>query len=342
MKQIRNLAVAGLRRRSALKLGLAVGLGAAIHMARGQATFPNRPLKLVVPFPAGNTADIVARLLAEQLGPRLGQPVVVDNRPGAAGSIGVDAVAKAPADGHTLLVTTSSPLVLNPLLYKKLPYSVEADLASVAILGHLPTILVVNSQVPAANVAELVAYLKANPGKLSYASNGTGSFAHVAMEAFKSAAGVDVVHVPYKGTSQADADMIAGHVQMMFTSLVTSATLVATGRLKPLGVTSRARSPYASGVPTLTESGIPALGGFDVTYWVGVLAPAATPAPVLGRLGQELGAVMRLPAFAEQLEHRKILPAAPLAAGEIDRVIAREREQWARTLRVAGIERQDL
>ena len=303
MGQIRNAAAAGLRRRLALQLGLAAGLGAAMPAARG-AAFPARPLKLVVPFPAGNTADIVARLLAEQLAPRLGQPLVVENKAGAAGSIGVDAVAKAQADGHTLLITTSSPLVLNPLLYKKLPYNVEADLAGVAILGHLPTILVVNSQVPAANVAELVTYLKANPGKLSYASNGSGSFAHVAMEAFKAATGVDVVHVPYKGTSQADTDMISGHVHMMFTSLATSASLVATGRLKPLGVTSRARSPYARGVPTLMESSVPAPGGFEVTYWVGVLAPAATPAPVLGRLGQELGAVMRLPAFAEQLEHR--------------------------------------
>lgn len=317
-------------------------LFAATPSRAADPPYPSRVIKLVVPFPAGNTADIVARMLAERFSAQLGQPVIVDNKPGAAGSIGADAVAKAQVDGHTLLLTTSSPLVLNPSLYRKLSYNVERDFVPVGMIGFLPTILVANPGVPAANVPELVAYLRDNPGKVSYGSSGAGSFAHVTMEVFKGAVGADVVHVPYRGNAQADNDLLAGHISLMFTSLSSSAPLVASGRLKALAVTSPARSPFAPAVPTLAASGIAGLAGFDVTYWVGVLAPAGTPAPIVKKLNDEINGLLQAPEFREQLAKQKIDASRPMSPDDIARLISAEKTRWAKVLREARIEPQDF
>jgi len=330
-----------LRRRFAAAMILAVtGLGAPAQAA--DAPYPTRVVKLVVPFPPGSTADAVARVLAERFTARLGQPVIVESKAGAAGSIAADAVARAPADGHTLLLTTSSPLVLNPSLYRKLSYNVDRDFVPVGMIGFLPTILVASPGVPAANVAELVAYLRKNPGKVSYGSSGAGSFAHVTMEVFKNAVGVDVVHVPYRGNAQADNDLLAGHISLMFTSLSTSAPLVASGKLKALAITSPARSPFAQTVPALAELGIAGLGDFDVTYWVGVLAPAGTPPAVVKRLNDEINSLLQAAEFREQLAKQKIDASRPMSPHEISRLIAAEKTRWAKVLRDAHIEPQDF
>jgi len=314
----------------------------AIPARAADAPYPTRVIKLVVPFPPGSTADAVARLLAERFTTRLGQPVIVDNKVGAAGSIGADAVARAPADGHTLLLTTSSPLVLNPSLYRKLSYNVDRDFVPVGMIGFAPTILVVNPSVPAANVPELLAYLRKNPGKVSYGSSGTGSFAHVTMEGFKNAVGVDVVHVPYRGNAQADTDLLAGHISLMFTSLTTSAPQVASGKLKALAVTSPERSPFAQSVPTLAESGVAALRDFDVTYWVGILAPAGTPAPVVKKLNDEVNGLLQVAEFKGQLAKQKIDASRPMTPEGITTLIAAERTRWAKVLRDARIEPQEF
>ena len=306
------------------------------------APYPTRVIKLVVPFPPGSTADAVARVLAERFTARLGQPVIVDNKAGAAGSIGADAVAKAQADGHTLLLTTSSPMVLNPSLYRKLSYNVDRDFVPVGMIGFLPTILVASPGVPAANVTELVAYLRKNPGKVSYGSSGAGSFAHVTMEVFKNAVGVDVAHVPYRGNAQADNDLLAGHISLMFTSLSTSAPLVASGKLKAFAVTSPARSPFAQTVPALAESGIAGLGDFDVTYWVGVLAPAGTPVTVVKKLNDEINGLLQAAEFREQLAKQKIDASRPMSPHEITQLIAAEKAKWAKVLRDARIEPQEF
>ena len=320
----------------------ALTLWPAVSAQASDAPYPSRVIKLVVPFPPGSTADAVARVLAERFTARLGQPVIVDNKSGAAGSIGADAVAKAPADGHTLLLTTSSPLVLNPSLYRKLSYNVDRDFAPIGILGFAPTILVVNQSVPASNVTELLTYLRKNPGKLSYGSSGTGSFAHVTMEGFRNAAGVDVVHVPYRGNAQADNDLLAGHISLMFTSLTTAVPLVVSGRLKAIAVTSPARSPFAQGVPTLAESGVAALRDFDVTFWVGLLAPAGTPASVVRKLNDEVNGLLQSAEFKEQLAKQKIEASRPMTPKGISALIGAEKSRWAKVLREAKIESQEF
>ncbi|HSV46172.1 MAG TPA: tripartite tricarboxylate transporter substrate binding protein [Ramlibacter sp.] len=313
----------------------------AVPARAADAPYPTRVIKLVVPFPPGSTADAVARLLADRFTARLGQPVIVENKSGVAGSMGVDAVAKAPADGHTLLLTTSSPLVLNPSLYHKLSYNVDRDFVPVGMIGFAPTILVANPSVPAANVPELLAYLRKNPGKLSYGSSGTGSFAHVTMERFKNAVGVHVVHIPYRGNAQADVDLLGGNISLMFTSLTTSAPHVASGKLKALAVTSRERSPFAQSVPTLAESGVAALRDFDVTFWVGLLAPAGTPAPVVKKLNDEVNGLLQAAEFKEQLAKQKIVASRPMTPEGIAMLIAAEKTRWAKVMRDAKIERQD-
>jgi tripartite-type tricarboxylate transporter receptor subunit TctC len=300
-------------------------------------SYPVRPIKLVVPFAAGATADIVARMFAERVAVRLGQPVIVENKSGAGGVIGVDAVAKAPADGYTLLVTTSSTVVINPSLYKSLPHDVERHLVAVAMLGSLPAVLVANPSLPASSVAELVDYARKNPKTLSYASNGIGSYAHVMMELLKHSTGMSMVHVAYRGGNQADTDLLAGNVQIMFNSLAVAAPLLANGRLKALAVSSAQRSPFAPAVPGMSESGLAELKSYDVTYWVGVLAPAGTPASIIRALNFEASTWLQTQDAREKLAVRKILPAMPSAPDEMARMIRAETVHWAQVLKDANV-----
>lgn len=253
-------------------------LGACAATAQ---TYPAKPLRFVVPFAAGGGSDLVARTVAARLHGELGQPVVVDNRPGAAGAIGAEAVARAGADGHTLLLGSNGPLAINPALQTKLPYDPIRDFAPVALVTIMPFVLVTHPSLPVKNVRELVALAKARPNELNYGSPGNGSTTHLANELLKAMTGIKVTHIPYKGVAPAATDLVSGQVQMMAGDLSTLLPHVNSGRMRALAVTAARRSSLLPGVPTVAESGVP---GYDASGWFGVLVPAGTPQPVVERL----------------------------------------------------------
>ena len=253
----------------------------ALPLAAAAQAFPTKPVKIIVGFPAGGPLDAHARLLADELGKRLGQPVVIDYKAGAGGAVGAEYVAKSEPDGHTLLMANTGTLVINPAIYPKLAYQTLRDFAPVARTAQQPLALVVNPEVPARSVAELVALAKARPGRLNYGSAGNGGISHLVPEMFKQATGTYIVHIPYRGSAPAFTDLMAGQVQLMAESVPQAAQYVKAGKLRALAVTSRERSPALPDTPTLIESG---LKGFDVVGFYGVLAPAKTPPEVLATL----------------------------------------------------------
>src|SRR3954454_15186542 len=265
----------GIRRASAL-VGLLLVCAAALAQ-----DYPAKPLRFIVPFPPGGGNDTVARAIAQQMSPALGQPVVIDNRPGAGGSIGADLAAKAPADGYTLFLAGVGSHVVNPNLHAKLPYDPVRDFAPVTLVASAPSVLVVNPGVPARTLAELTAYARANPGKLNYASNGNGSAAQLAATMYESMAGVKMVHVPYKGIAPAMTDLLSGEVQLMFGTIVALVPHIQAGKLRALAVTSKKRSSLLTDIPTLAESGLPE---YEAGSWYGILAPAGTPPDIIAKL----------------------------------------------------------
>lgn len=254
-----------------------------------EPAYSKQPVTLVVPFPAGGPTDAMARVLAQKLGDRLGQPVLIDNRGGAGGSIAAELVARAPADGHTLFFGTTGTMAINPSLYKKLRYDPVKDFAPVSLMATTMNVLVVSPQVPAKTLAELVALAKAKPGELTYGSAGNGSSNHLSGELFRTSAGIQINHIPYKGSAPALIDLLGGRLSMMFDTIAQQTQNIATGKVNALAVTGATRSPLLPNVPTAQEAG---LKGFDVTIWYGVLAPKGTPAPVVERLQREMVAVM--------------------------------------------------
>ena len=266
----------------ALVAALAIFVGSAHGADTG---YPNKPIRLVVPFPAGGTTDVMGRLIGQQLSVRLGQQFVIDNRPGAGGSIGTDIVAKAPADGYTLLLGGVATQSINPSLYARLPYDAVKDFAAVSLLATLPNVLVVNPSLPVRSVQELVALAKAKPGTLTFASGGNGTTHHLSGELFKRMAGVDMTHVPYKGNAPAIADVLGGQVSMMFDNIGNSLPHIKAGKLRALAVTGAVRAPVLPSLPTLSELGFT---GFNITSWFGLFAPAGTPQPILERLNIEV------------------------------------------------------
>ena len=266
----------------------AVALGCA---TAGAQAYPSKPITLVVPFPPGGTTDVLARTLAQKLGESWGQPVIVDNRPGAGATIGATMVAKAPADGYTLLMGAVHHTIATSI-YSSLPYDFQKDLAPVTIVALVPNILAVNAGVPAKSVKELVAYGKSNPGKLTYGSNGQGTAQHLIGEQFSTMTGVDMLHVPYKGSGPLVTDLIAGQVSMSFDTITPVLAHIKAGKLRPLAVTTIKRSPALPEVPTLAESG---LAGFDQGSWFGVLAPAKTPKEIVTKLNIEIVRILNLP-----------------------------------------------
>jgi tripartite-type tricarboxylate transporter receptor subunit TctC len=310
---------------------LAAALALAAGAAAGQG-YPNKPIRFVVPYPPGGGTDVVARILTEPLAAELGQPIIIDNRGGAAGNVGTDIAAKSPADGYTVLFTLSSHTI-NPRLYDKLPFDVEKDFAPVSLAAMIPQILVVNPGVPASNVKELIALAKAQPGKLNYASVGTGSPGHIAGELFKLRTGVDIVHVPYKGGGPAVTDTIGGQVQLLFVSMPAAWQFVKAGRLKAIAVTSAKRSATAPDVPTFVESGVP---DFVVDSWYGALVPAKTPPAAVARLNAAFVKVLDLPQVRERLMAQGAEAAASTPA-EFDRVIRDELAKWEYVIRAANI-----
>ena len=285
-----------------------------------------------MPYPPAGGTDVVARILAEPLGAALGQTIVIDNRGGAAGNLGTDLAAKAPADGYNILFTLSSHTI-NPKLYDKLPFDVEKDFAPISLAAMIPQILVVHPSVPANSVKELIALAKANPGKLNYASVGTGSPGHIAGELFKLKTGVDIVHIPYKGGGPAVVDTIGGQVQLLFVSMPAAWQHVKAGKLKAIAVTSAKRSVAAPDVPTIAESGVP---DYVVDSWYGALAPAKTPPAAVARLNAAFVKVLEDPLVRERLLAQGA-EAAPSTPAEFDRLIRDELQKWEFVIRTAKI-----
>jgi tripartite-type tricarboxylate transporter receptor subunit TctC len=265
-------------------LALIILCAFAAHASTSSAqNFPSRPIRVVVTSPAGGSNDILNRTLGARISENVGQPVVIDNKPGASGFVAAETVAKAAPDGYTLLAATEATLVTNPLFFKKVPYDPQRDFAPITIAVEIDYVLLVHPSVPAKSVPELIALAKARPGKLNYASSGNGSSFHLGMELFKRMAGVDIVHIPFKGSALSVNAMLAGEVQVMLNGTVNGVPLAKSGKLRALAVTGAKRSPLAPGLPTVAES----LPGYEMGGWFGTVAPAGTPAPVIARLNAE-------------------------------------------------------
>lgn len=295
--------------------------------------YPVRPVRLIVPFAPGGGNDTVARALAQALGASLGQALVVDNRPGAGGIVGAELAAKAPADGYTLFLGGVGSHAVNPSLHAKLAYDPVKDFAPVALIASAPSVLVVHPSVPARSLAEFTALAKARPGGLNYASNGSGSSAHLAAVMYESMAGVRMLHIPYKGLGPALADLLGGEVQAMFSSMVAIVPHIRAGRLRALAVTGKNRSALLPGVPTLAESGLP---GYEAGSWYGILAPAGTPREIVLKLNAEIVKALARPELRERLESE----GAEVIGGTPEEFAAHIRSEIARTgklIRDAGI-----
>ncbi len=268
---------------------IASGLAPAPGLAQA---WPSKPIKIIVPFSAAGSTDTVARIIGDKLAVRLGQPVLVDNRVGAGGSLGSEAAAKSAPDGYTLLIGTSSTLAIAPYVYTKLRYDPKTDFAPVILLGTADIMVVVNSRLPVKSIRELIAYAKANPGKVSFASGGNGSISHLLGEYFKSMAGVDMLHVPYKGDAQMVTDLLGGQVDLAFGTAVAFLPHLKSGKLNALAVTNPKRSTTLTDLPTVGESG---LAGYEAVQWFGVAAPAGTPREIIDRLNSEVRGILELP-----------------------------------------------
>lgn len=316
--------------KSTLKALLAVA--AAAFALGAQAAWPEKPIKLVVPYTAGGAADALARTVATELGARLKQPVVIENRAGAGGTIGAQAVATAAADGYTFLYDATS-FAVNPSLYPKLPFDYGKDFVPVSMLARIPTLLVVPANSRFKSVAELVQHAKANPGKLSYASAGNGGAAHLSGELFKQGHRISILHIPYKGGAPALADLAGGQVDLMFSALTASGPLVKGGRLKVLATAFDRRIESMPDVPTIAELG---LTGFSAYEWNAIFAPAGTPADVVSRLESELREILAAPAVRERLAALGALPAAG-GAKELGNFVRAETAKWASVTKAAQI-----
>ena len=275
----------------------AVALALASTVVTAQA-WPSKPIKYIVPFAPGGTTDILARTVGEKLSVALGQPVIIENKPGAGGGVGAEFVAKAAPDGYTIMGGTISTHAINASLYKSLPYDPIKDFVPIVLLARVPNMLVVNVDIPAKSVPELIALLKANPGKYSFASSGNGTSQHLSGELFKSMSGTEMQHIPYKGSPPALQDVVGGQVTMTFDNITTAWTLAKAGKLRALAVTTASRSAVAPDVPTLAESG---LAGFEVSSWQGVFAPAGTPPDIVRRLNAEIVKILNTPDVKEKL-----------------------------------------
>jgi len=294
--------------------------------------YPNRTIRLVVPFPAGGTTDILAREVAQKLTEVFGQAVVVDNRPGAAGNIGSDLVAKSAPDGYTLLMGTVGTHAINPSLYSKMPYDHVKDFAPVVLVAGVPNVLVVNPALPVNSVSDLIKLAKDKPGQINFASSGSGTSIHLSGELFKTMASVDMTHVPYKGSSPALTDLIGGQVQIMFDNLPSALPQIKGGRLRAIAVTSLKRAPVLPDIPTINESGLP---GFEASSWFGVLAPAGTPAPIVARINTEVNKWLQSADAREKL----LGQGAEAAGGSPEQFashIRAESEKWAKVVKASG------
>ena len=315
-------------RRSALTL-LAGALALSLGTSASAQTYPNKPIRLVVTFPSGGAPDILARLFSEKA--QLGQPVVVDNKPGAGGNIGADFVAKSAGDGYTLVLGTVGTHSINGSLYEKMPYDMVKNFSPVSLIASAPNLLVVNNNVPVKTVPEFVAYLKANPDKLSFGSPGVGTSVHVSGELFKSMTGTKMTHVPYKGRQFAIPDLVGGSIQLMFDNMPSALPMAREGKIRAIAVTTAKRSAAAPDIPTVAET----VPGFEATTWFAMFAPAGTPKPVVDRLNAEVLRVFRLPEVAERLKTLG-LEAVLSSPEELASYQASEITKWTKVVKESG------
>jgi tripartite-type tricarboxylate transporter receptor subunit TctC len=319
--------------RAAAGAALAVALALTLPIAAATAqSFPAKPVKLVVPFPPGGSLDNVGRLLAQKIGDSWGQPVVVENRPGAGGNVGMDLVAKSPADGYTVGMGALSTHAVNPSLYAKMPYDAVKDFAPISLVAITPNVLTVNASLPVDSLKDLIAYAKANPGKVNFGSGSNGSAGHLAGELFKLETRTDVQHIPFKGGAPATQALVAGDTQFMFDNLANAMAQLKAGRIKALAVTTAERSKLAPDLPTMAESGMP---GFDISTWFGILAPAGTPPEVIAKWNSELVKALNAPDVREKMLAQGADPSPTTPAG-FAAFIAKERDKYARIVKASG------
>ncbi|KJK21998.1 hypothetical protein UB46_24625 [Burkholderiaceae bacterium 16] len=318
--------------RRALLAALAAATACAALPAQAD-TYPSRPIRVVVPFAAGGNTDIVARLIGRDLQKALGQPVVVENRPGASGNIGADIVAKSAPDGYTLLMGTVGTNAINASFYRKMPYDTAKDFTAVAMVASVPNILVVNPSVPARNVKELTQFVKSENGRATFASSGAGSSIHLSGELYKVMTGTAMVHVPYKGSALAVTDLMGGQVQIMFDNAPTSLPFVKSGKLKALAVTGARRMAALPDLPTMEEAGLP---GFVTGSWFGLFAPAGTPREIVAKVSDAVMAAMRRPEFREQLVNAGAEPD-PRPSTEFQSFALAEKVRWEKVVKAAGV-----
>ena len=315
-------------------MGMGVGMILSPAFALAQSDYPNRPIKLLIGFAPGGSTDIVGRIVAQKLGERLGQPVVVENRAGAGGTIAADATAKAPADGYTLTIGTTSTHAIAAGAYSKLPYNPVTDFTPISLVAVTPYLLVVNPQVKANTLAEFVTLAKGEAGKMNYASAGNGTATHLAMEMLKDTAGLDILHVPYKGNAPADIAILSGEVQTVFGSMPALLQNVKAGKVRPLAVGTARRSPALPEVPTVAEQGY---AGFEAALWLGVFAPAGTPKPVVDRLYREIAALVATPEFKAAMDANGAEALASASPEQFTTMLRGEVDRYTKIVKKLGI-----
>ncbi|MBK6004696.1 tripartite tricarboxylate transporter substrate binding protein [Ramlibacter ginsenosidimutans] len=325
------------RRRASVLLAAVLAATAFAHApASAQAAYPNRPLRIIVPFSPGGATDTLARIVGQKLTEAWGQPVVIDNKPGAGGNIGAEAGARAAGDGYTLTLAAAGFMAVNPSIYPKLAYDPVKDFAPLTLLVKAPLLLVVNPKMPVHNIAEFMAYAKANPGKVTLGNGGTGTAQHLGGVYMSSEAKVNIVHVPYKGSAPATTDLLGGVVDAQFDNMVTLLPYVKAGKLKALAVSSKQRSAAFPDVPTLSETVLP---GFETGTWYGLVAPASTPAPIVAKLSQELQHILAMPDVKERLMALG-LDASGTSGAEFGQFIRSEIATYAKIVKTAGVTAQ--
>ena len=315
-------------------LFIAIAAVAAASAPAQAQNYPTRPITLIIPFAPGGSTTIVGRGVADKMSELLGEKIVIDNRPGAGGTVGTRAVAKSDPDGYTLVLGYTGTLAIGPSLYKSVGYDPRKDFAPIGSIGNAPNSLVVNPSFPAKTVAELIAYAKANPGKVNFGSAGAGTASHITGEYFAHSAGITLVHIPYKGTGPALTDLLGGHIPMAFAPIPASHSNVAAGKLRALAVTSTQRSGLLPDVPTVAESGI---AGFDASLYYGLAAPAGTPRPIIDKVQREIVKMYADPLIADKLEKSGI-SAVTSTPEEFDAFIRKEIDRWGQVFRDSGIQ----
>lgn len=312
---------------------LSLAATVAASSAVAAATYPNGPIRMIVPFAAGGPTDSLARSLADAIGGRLNQQVIVENKPGAGGNVGTAQAARAQADGYTILIATNGPMVANPMLFKDISFDPHKDFAPVSLVTYLPNMLAVHPSVPVNTTSELIELLKANPDKYSFASGGLGTSSHFAGELFKTMAGVKMVHVPYKGDGASMPDVVGGQVPIVFGSVFATSRFTENNMLKGLAVTSGTRVPSVPDMPTIDETG---LKGYDLAAWYGIFVPTGTPEPIINKLSETIAAIVADPEFSDRVEAMGGIPKS-MTPTEFRQFIGEERPKWEKLIKESGI-----